>query len=123
MGNSLTVFVKDYCACWRGEMCIGVDVYGKAFNDSGQCWIMEKKSCPYFQRCVLPIANQKGTYTKISRLYGLLDQSFAKTIVRRCSCGAELQRRRRFCDKCVRRRRQDTYRNTRHNHKHNQKKV
>ncbi|OHB51929.1 MAG: hypothetical protein A2Y12_05030 [Planctomycetes bacterium GWF2_42_9] len=114
MGNSLTVFVKDHCACWKDKMCLGVDVWNKAFNNSRLCWIFEKKACPYFQRCVLPIAHQKGTYTKLARLYSLLDQSFAKTEVRRCGCGAELQRRRRLCDKCARRHRQDTYRNIRH---------
>jgi len=117
MGNSLTVFVRDYCANWVVDRCVGVDLQTKAFNATGQCQIIDRKSCCYFRQYVLPIARQKGTYEKLARLYRAYDSTFVKESIRKCTCGTELPRRRRYCEKCVRLHRQQTYRQMRHKRK------
>ena len=113
MGNALTVFLKQHCACWVENMCLGVDTERHTFNNSGKCLIMDREACQYFRTGVLPIAKQKDIYEKIARLYSKIDKSFVLMITHRCKCGAEIQKRRRFCDRCRHKHRLDTYRKTR----------
>jgi len=116
MGNAMTVFLKQHCACWVENMCLGVDAQRHTFNNSGKCLIMDWEACPYFRTGVLPIAKQKDIYEKIARLYSKIDKSFILVITHRCKCGVEIQKRRRFCDMCRHKHRIDTYRKCRQTH-------
>ena len=113
MGNAMTVFLKQHCACWVENMCLGVDAQRHTFNNSGKCLIMDRKVCRYFRAGVLPIAKEKDLYDKIAKLYSKIDKSFVLVITHKCKCGAEIQKRMRFCDKCRHKNRIDTYRKCR----------
>jgi hypothetical protein len=110
---TLNSFVRTECANFtKTNECIGVDLKGKGFNLDGACWIIkEKKPCKYFRKCVLPLAEQQGIYSRILLEYTNIDKSIGTGIhTRFCECGTELKPRERFCGKCKKIRRLETKR-------------
>ena len=99
--------------------CANFDHYygGCLFSDT--CLVQEGKRCGYFEKCVLPTAEDIGLKALVYSLYRrhvaieddyLLDAGE----IRRCpDCGAELKPRQRYCDKCRDERRRDSYRRRR----------
>jgi hypothetical protein len=78
--------------------------YGGCLFDS-ECKIEAGKRCGYFEKAVLPIAQELGISEQINAAYadkvGLTEfnpKSEVKT--RRCECGAILKPRHRYCEKC-----------------------
>ncbi len=111
--HTLSSIIRDECAnLTKTNECIGVDLKGKGFNLDGVCWVIkEKKPCRYFRKCVLPLAELQGIYSLILREYANIDKSIGVGIhTRFCDCGIELKPRERFCEKCRKKRRQETHR-------------
>ncbi len=111
--HTLSSFIRAECAnLTKTNECIGVDLKGKGFNLAGECWIIkEKKPCKYFRKCVLPLAEQQGIYSRILLEYTNIDKSIGTDIhTRFCECGTELKPRERFCAKCKKIRRLETKR-------------
>lgn len=118
--NALTSFIRQHCANWTGDTCIGVDG-AKQFNQ-GACLVMQGKPCPYFEKAVLPIcdsaypcADDKAVkqYRLLIKLYHKCNHNIVESEqvkVRLCECGASLLPRQRMCAKCRRRRRLESYR-------------
>ena len=69
------------------------------------CRLAEKppQRCEHFEDCVLP--QQPELIEKYRRAFNL-----PAVTIRQCSCGAPMQRGRRFCTDCALRRRHETYR-------------
>lgn len=127
--NSLTSFIRSECACWYsyGKRCIGINALNVPFTAEEPCWVMFGKPCNYFKKYVLcepdykypPYAFQQNPdyEKKVRRLYGKIDNEEVEITGRRCTgiyegkeCGAPLLPRRRYCNKCRNRRREDSYR-------------
>ncbi len=111
--HTLSSFIRAECAnLTNTNECIGVDLKGKGFNLDGVCWIIkEKKPCKYFKKCVLPLAKMNGCHDRIIREYMKIDKTVDQSEETRfCECGTELKPRERFCGKCKKRKRQNTYR-------------
>ncbi len=122
--DTLTSFIKAQCSSFIGNGCIGVtikreldekgrvELKSKEFNDSGKSLIIEEKEpCVFFRESVLPLAEHYGVYSKILFEYTKIDESIVKNIhTRFCECGEELAPRERFCERCKKIRRMETYR-------------
>ncbi len=83
-------------------------LYGGCLAEAGQ-------RCGYFEKAVLPIAGEIGQQ-KIYAAYESLTGAdpLARPQARLCpDCGAELKPRQRYCDDCKRKRRRQSYRNSR----------
>ena len=124
---SLMALVKRECCNYDSGKCIGVDMAGKRFRKeestkifyqypyefehkiSGSCWIEEKKPCPFFVKCVLPLAPElTEQYWK-----AIKDVSMQIEEVKSCSCGNKIYGNERKCIDCkakVRRLRNKRYR-------------
>ena len=104
--------VKQECCNYDSGKCIGVDMAAKRFRKeegtilfyqypyefegriSADCWIKEGKPCPFFVKCVLPLAPElKGQYSK-------LDSSLLAYETKRCKCGQEIDSKKRKCIDC-----------------------
>ncbi len=112
MTTNITIltFIKQECACYVSNECLGIEVFGRGFREQGKCYIAERKPCDYFIRCVLPIANKMGCYDRIMKEYHDFDPTIQKTSTRFCECGTELSKRERCCLRCRKKRRQKTKR-------------
>jgi len=81
----------------------------------GACLVEAGQRCGYFEKAVLPIAGEIGQQ-KIYAAYESLTGAdpLARPQARLCpDCGAELKPRQRYCDDCKRKRRRQSYRNSR----------
>jgi hypothetical protein len=107
----LSAFVKQECADYVNSECLGIDVFGKKFREQGICFILENKPCVYFVRCVLPIARERGYGDVISRYQEIdIDSKLMKFETRKCECGESLPKGKQICEKCRKKRRQNTKR-------------
>jgi hypothetical protein len=107
----LSAFVRQECADYVNSECLGIDVFGKRFREQGNCWIMEQEPCVYFVRCVLPIAKERGYGNVISSYQKIdIDSEAKKNKVRNCECGESLPKGKQLCEKCRKKRRQNTKR-------------
>ncbi len=90
---------------------------GCLFND--KCLVQEGKRCGYFERAVLPTAADIGLKEQLYSLYeehvGMQgNEILSRGQIRRCpDCGDEVGTRQRFCLRCSKKRRQETYRRSR----------
>ena len=90
---------------------------GCLFN--GTCKVEEGKRCGYFEKVVLPTAEDIGLKSCVYSLYqkhaGIEQENQLDTgSIRKCpDCRAELKKRQRYCDKCTLRHRRETYRRSR----------
>jgi hypothetical protein len=111
MGNVLTTFVKKECCNWDSDTCLGATLLSTGlFNTTGKCYILEGKSCPYFERCVLPSAKNDSSYDKIVRYYSKINSKFDPAYANTCNdCGKTIPPRKRYCKKCAKKRRNKTY--------------
>ena len=81
----------------------------------GECKINVGLRCGYFERTVLPIAENIGKKEEIYKVYkeqvGIKKtQTLHIGKINRCNgCGKEVAPRKRFCDKCLERRRKEKY--------------
>ncbi len=74
-----------------------------------KCLVLKKKRCEYFKKAVLPLSLDLGCYDNIIGDYLKLDKSVSQDIeVKRCDCGSELPKGKKFCEKCRKKRRQKT---------------
>lgn len=81
------------------------------------CKVEQCKRCGYFEQAVLPTANDVGLGEQVYSLYEKqvdIQGGLERAPKRLCpDCGAELKARQRYCEKCARRRRADSYRERR----------
>ena len=94
---------------------------GCAFREG--CLVEQKKRCGHFEQAILPTAADIGLKERVCTLYrkqvGIEDRFGFDTQLetkpgRNCpDCGAELLPRKRYCEKCTKKRRQDAYRRKR----------
>jgi hypothetical protein len=83
------------------------------------CKVQDGKRCGYFERAVLPTAEEIGltdvVYSAYEAYVGIAGNGLLKRgQVRRCpDCGDEVGPRQRFCPKCSMRRRRQSYRRAR----------
>jgi hypothetical protein len=99
----LMTFVKEECANYVRDNCMGLTVKNKKFRDYGNCWLEkgeEQKPCSYFRDVVFPIARQQEVFDEIYYYYKDIDLSLQKHKLRSCECGATLPKGKRFCEKC-----------------------
>ncbi len=118
--NTLTAFIRKYCANWdaSSKLCVGVD--GGTLFHEGDCLIAKDKRCEYFEQSVFPIANPSYRYATETAQYETLLDLYLKINpnmlqaeagnTRLCECGSPLKPRRRVCDKCAQKRRREAYR-------------
>ena len=99
---TLNSLLKQECANYSGDKCLGVNPEGIRFNINGKCYILkDRKPCRYFEKCVIGFAKYLGCYDKVLKEYKNINLSFGmKEKVRHCECGKELLKRERFCAKC-----------------------
>ena len=94
------------CANWFDRACI---FYGPV------CRVEAGFRCPYFEQAVLPSAEAMGKKEEIYRLYqeqvGIKStQTLHRGKINRCrDCGKEIPPRKRFCNKCLEKRRKEKY--------------
>jgi|TARA_B100001964_G_scaffold97307_1_gene108895 hypothetical protein len=103
---TLLTFVRQQCCNFIPNECLGVDLFGKRFRNQGVCHIVEKEPCLFFERCVLPVANQMGGGNVVRQYQRVNGFELAKT--RYCECSVELLKNKKFCKKCRTRRRRET---------------
>lgn len=90
---------------------------GCLFADT--CSVQEGKRCGYFERAVLPTASDIGLKELVYSLYeeqvGIADNGqLQRGQIRRCpDCADEVGPRQRYCPKCSKRRRRESYRRAR----------
>ena len=106
--TTLTTFLKDECANYdkHYEQC--------AFDEP--CKVLAGQRCGYFEKAVLGPPDYKFRlpdydYQKLFAQYA--EQTGTKTEAvrhRRCGCGNPVMARQRFCDKCTKKRRQESTR-------------
>lgn len=77
--------------------------------DTKPCLLLSGKRCDYFEKAVLPAAEERVLEAYKKWLAGgEIDMRVAST--RRCKCGARLRPKRRMCDKCSKAARRKSYR-------------
>jgi len=112
---SLLVFIK-------GDHQHNIPGCANYYNDGcvlrRTCKIEKGKRCLYFEKTVLPVAAELGIGGSIGDAYadkvGLVGFRPQMTKeARRCLCGAILLSRQRYCEKCSKRRRRESYRKMR----------
>lgn len=88
---------------------------GCLFADT--CQVEQGQRCGYFERAVLPTAEDIGLKGLVYSLYQEhvgIDGGLEREPIRCCpDCGAELKPRQRYCDDCSKRRRLESYRKKR----------
>lgn len=108
--KTLTRFIKDNCANY--------DIHYQKCLFADSCRVMDGLRCGYFEKCVLGPADYKYRlpgydYSKLFAQYAnQTGTAPTKVKQRRCECGEPLQRGRRFCNVCNRKRRKESYRNS-----------
>ncbi len=109
---TLTSFIRNECAnIIRQTECLGIDVLGKRFRREGPCYVLKQDPCGYFVKCVLPIAKQRGYGNVISQYQRIdINSELKKVKVRKCGCGEDLPKGKKFCEKCRKKKRQKTNR-------------
>jgi len=116
----LITFLKgntDPKVCMPG--CANYDHHygGCLFADT--CLVQEGKRCGYFERAVLPTAADTGlqglVYAQYEKHVGIEGNGgLNREQIRMCpDCGAEVGPRQRYCPKCSKRRRRESYRRAR----------
>ncbi len=125
-------FAREECANMTPDgSCLGIDVKSLSDNNGpavasprDTCLVAEGERCPYFETCVLPLADRpsppgnprlqderlaaRAVYLKKRRLS--IDEPENE---RRCpDCGTILARRARYCESCAAKRRRATYRDS-----------
>ena len=91
---SLMTLVKQECCNFVSNECLGFDIYSKGFRSQGICHISEKRPCPYFEKCVLPLAPE------LTEQYSKPDSSVLVHESKRCKCGKEIDSNKRKCIDC-----------------------
>ncbi len=101
---NLKTFVQNECCNFVSQICIGVDLYGRRFNDTAKCFILldEPIACEYFRTCVLPVAHHRGCYNEVAGDYSFIDKKLKMNKARLCDCGVKLEKSERLCKKCTR---------------------
>lgn len=95
----------------------------KCIANGNDCAVVQGKRCNHFERVILPTAQDIGQkdsiYSQYEKQAGIgKRKQLARGEIRSCpGCGAELGRRRRFCDECRRKRRQKTQRENMKRHR------
>ena len=93
--------------------CANYDHYYDECLFADECLVQQGKRCGYFERAVLPTAEDMGLTEQVYSLYEKhvgIDGGLNREPVRRCpDCGAEIKPRKRYCDDCVRKRRRKTF--------------
>lgn len=90
---------------------------GCLFGDT--CKVQEGQRCGQFERAVLPTAANIGlneiVYSQYEQQVGIAGNGLLpRGQIRRCpDCGDEVGPRQRYCQKCSKRRRRESYRRTR----------
>ena len=113
MSVSLGNFARRHCAnynttngCYLTEKVDWSVEPPKA--TAGPCLVAESKPCTYFKRAILPA---RDVPQNIRGDYYFIDSSIMVPTARTCpECGATLAPRQRFCQKCRRKRRLESYR-------------
>ncbi len=88
-----------------------------------KCLVQQGERCRYFERTVLPTAADIGLKDLIYSLYeeqvGIDSNGLLKRgQIRRCpDCADEVGPRQRYCQKCSKRRRRESYRRAREKHR------
>jgi hypothetical protein len=108
---TLNSFLKQECANYVSDGCLGVDLIGKGFNIDGKCWILkDHRPCKYFEESVLGVAKYLGCFDKIFSEYQNINLAIKMDQETRvCECGNELLKRERLCLKCKAKKRRDAY--------------
>jgi hypothetical protein len=99
----LMTFVKEECANYVRDNCMGLTPRNEKFRDFGVCWLQEgeeQKPCSYFRGVVFPVANWRGIYDDIYYSYKDIDLTLKRKKIRSCECGTTLPKGKQFCDKC-----------------------
>jgi len=110
--NSLSRFIKENCANWVHDECLGVDVFCVPFRNPGKCFVMVGRPCGYFRKCVLGSEDTKYPHPcfvkepayeiRVRKQYKAIDHTVVEADTRRCpECDAALQPRQRYCLKCA----------------------
>ena len=111
--NFLTSFAKNFCSYFN--------------RHNSECWPLDKTckilrglACSHFRDAVLrgcdpsyPYAKNVSLYPKLLILYRQIDPGFnvvSDREARLCECGAELLYRQKVCQKCKKRKSQETSR-------------
>jgi len=91
----------------------------------GTCVVMDGQSCLYFEKAVLPTAAETGKIMEMTALYeakvGKMarpTKGMARADQRLCDCGAPLAPKRRYCEKCRKRRARETYKLSKRRSRH-----
>jgi hypothetical protein len=118
---NLMQFIGGECANHRDDgSCLGMPVLltkdSKMFP-AAKCRVAEKKRCAYFEKCVLPLATQRGE-PPVLRQYGQLAATpELATSIRYCDCGAPMSKTARMCESCRLRNRRKTFRESANKHR------
>jgi len=103
--------------------CANYDHYHGGCLFDKTCKVQDSKRCGYFERAVLPTAEDIGlkdiVYSAYEAQVGIAGKGMLQRgQVRRCpDCGDEVQPRQRYCNNCSKRRRRQSYRRTREKHR------
>ena len=108
--TTLQRFLEDNCASYdkHHQSCL--------FADS--CRVFDGQRCGYFEKFVLGPAGSKHrlpgyNYAKLFAQYAEQTKAKAQKVkVRRCECGTPLRHRQRYCEKCQKTHRLESYRNS-----------
>lgn len=97
--TKLKKYVRQECANYQSH-------YDICIINEKPCLLSENKRCPYFEKVIFPIAAQQGVLNKVRIWYEMKEKS-----VRSCpDCGAELAYRKRYCNRCSKKRKRTTQR-------------
>lgn len=130
---TLAQMVRDECANWRRMRTTKGEIAGCIFHRSGDCPVCRGERCnisksvllggkaddggpDYFGAAVAPMAPSFPRYADAAAHYAMI---CGKGIVdiRKCECGEPLAKRRRLCEKCLRKRQAEGQRQWRQKHK------
>lgn len=84
--------------------CSNYDRHYEVCMDGNPCRVMEGKRCRYFEKAVLPIAQESGRDKVLDEYNSLADTLFLSSSKICEMCSAPVQGRNRFCDKCKKKR-------------------
>ena len=132
MVNSLTSFIRKNCAnIEENGVCLNVKIDGSTLHKKGGfCHVIfKRKPCSYFRRAVLGRADSAYPHDmfvgnpvfeqEVRDKYREIDHKVADVDavdVRHClDCGGSVEKRKRYCEKCLEKRRKAQYRQKREN--------
>ena len=102
-------FAQQECANYDQGRCAGADVWNTTCRPLEVCLLHEQKPCPYFEACVLPLANRGNVqFIQARRTYEL--SNGLRSSLHKCSCGTPMPPGKRLCEECRMRNRKETYR-------------